>query len=425
MEQVEIETAVDIVETVEIAEAAEIIEEVTTEKVAEIMESVEVDTAAEVINEVDDQKAGEILLEITAETGAPVVEAMANADITKAAERVESAVKLKIAELDDETKAVFEEKLKDTLESVSVDSLVDLFISIANLPDTPSTVADIFEIIDISKTMEVIEGILDQGAYEELALVYSYLSEGKLDEIYTAMTTAARTAVFPYFDAATLGNLPELTRIRVSTSVSPRTVESGTSVTVTAEVSNTGDETGDVRVTLKVNGAEVESEVVTLEADDDTTLTWTVTETTPGTYTVDVNGDTATFTVEAPPTPADIETSNLTVSPASIQAGEDVTITVDVENSGEESGSYTVEVELDGTVMDSESVTLSGGASTTVTFTVTSETEGAHTVEVDSLSGSFTVEEAPAAFPWATIMIGIVVIAVAAYFYLQSQKKEE
>ncbi|MBT4292137.1 choice-of-anchor D domain-containing protein, partial [bacterium] len=56
-------------------------------------------------------------------------------------------------------------------------------------------------------------------------------------------------------------------------------------------------------------------------------------------------------------TPADIEVSNLTVTPSSVQAGDDVTVTVDVENSGEESGSYTVEVELDGTVEDSETVT--------------------------------------------------------------------
>ena len=424
-EEVEVETAVEIIGEIELEDAAGILEEVTTEAVGEIVEVLETEDAAEIINEVDDEKAGEILLEITAEAGAPVVEAMANADINKAAERVESAVKLKIAELDEETQAAFQEKLKDTIENVSVDSLVDLFIEIANLPDTPSTVAEIFEIIGISKTMGVVEGILTQGAYEELALVYSYLSEAKLAEIYTAMTTAARTAIFPYFDAATLGNLPELTTISVSTSVSPSTVESGSSVTVTAEVSNTGDETGDVRVTLKVSGAEVESEIVTLDAGDDTTLTWTVTETTPGTYTVDVNGDTATFTVEALPTPADIETSNLTVTPASIQAGDDVTVTVDVENSGEESGSYTVEVELDGTVEDSETVTLSGGASTTVTFTVTSETEGAHTVEVDSLSDSFTVEEAPAGIPWTTVIIGIVVLAAAAYFYLQSQKTEE
>ena len=172
-------------------------------------------------------------------------------------------------------------------------------------------------------------------------------------------------------------------------------------------------------------GSTEESEIVTLDAGASTTLTWTITKTVAGSYTVDVNGDSASWTVEVPPTPAAFTLSNLSVSPASIQAGEDVTVTVEVENTGEESGSTTVEVELDGVEADSELVTLNGGASTTVSFTVTSETEGAHTVEVGSLSGDFTVEEAPPGTPWATYLIVVVVIAAAAYIYMQQQKKEE
>jgi hypothetical protein len=256
--------------------------------------------------------------------------------------------------------------------------------------------------------------------------VFSYLTPEKLVEIYTAMTSTAREAVYPYFEAETMGNLPELTTFSVSADVSAATVTSGTPVTVTADVENTGDEVGDIEVVLKVNGVVTETETVVLGAGDSTSVTWAVTKTTPGTYTVDVNGETATFTVEAAPEPAAFETSNLTVTPASVQAGEDITVTVTVENTGEESGSYTVEIELDGAMVDSESVTLDGGASTPVSFTVSSETEGSHTVTVDDLSESFTVEAPPAGFPWTTVLIAVVIVAaVAVYLYMQQQKKEE
>ena len=423
--------------------AAKTMDKITTTEATEIMDSIvpdvedlntatdevkaQVSAAADMMNEVDKDKAGEMLLQSTSAAKAKnIVQEMAKSDITKAATRLEEAVKIqkRTGEITVEQKNAYRKQLKDIVEAGDAEGMANLFVAIANLPETPSTVAEIFEIIDIGNAMTIIDFVSAQGSHRELALVYSFLSDAKLTEIWTAMTSAVRTAVYPYFDAVTLGNLPELTTFAVSVSVSPSTVETGEPVTATATVTNTGDETGDIWITM-TEGSTEESEIVTLDAGASTTLTWTITKTVAGSYTVDVNGDSASWTVEVPPTPAAFTLSNLSVSPASIQAGEDVTVTVEVENTGEESGSTTVEVELDGVEADSELVTLNGGASTTVSFTVTSETEGAHTVEVGSLSGDFTVEEAPPGTPWATYLIVVVVIAAAAYIYMQQQKKEE
>ena len=71
----------------------------------------------------------------------------------------------------------------------------------------------------------------------------------------------------------------------------------------------------------------------------------TLTQNVAGTYTVDVNGLSGTFTVKAPPVPpapAAFKVSQLSISPAEVQVGETVTVSATVANTDEVEGSYTV-----------------------------------------------------------------------------------
>ena len=70
------------------------------------------------------------------------------------------------------------------------------------------------------------------------------------------------------------------------------------------------------------------------------------------------------------------QVSDLTVTPSEVEPGDDVTVSVLVTNVGEESGGLGVELELDGAVADIKAVTLDGGASTTVSFSVSSDEGG-------------------------------------------------
>jgi len=119
---------------------------------------------------------------------------------------------------------------------------------------------------------------------------------------------------------------------------------------------------------------------------------------------------------EAPASAAEFELSGLSVSPAQVGVGESVTVSATVTNVGEDSGSYTVTLKVDGVAVDSETVTLDGGASTSVRFTVTSEVEGSHTVEVDGLTGSFTATIPPSSpqkpFPWNWVVVIFTVLAI-------------
>jgi len=425
-----VETATQLLTQAEATQAAQIVENLDTNRTRDIVTQAvttgNTSSVATVLNNANKETVGDVLLAVEPETGAQVIREMANQDLTDAAERVETAVKRQINALDPDQKQEYRQKLKETIENpeLSVDDLVNLFVEIANLPETPSTVAEIFEIIELSKTVEVVDGMVAQDKEEEVALVFSYLSVESLEEIYSALASATRTAIYPYFDAETLANLPQLGEFTVtSLTISEDTVEPGDAVSVTAVVENIGDDVDSTTVTISIDGVEYESELVTLNAGDSTTLTWSVSKTAEGTYSIEVMGETVSFTVKAPPTPAEFSLSNLQVSPSIVEPGMDITVSFSIENTGEESGSYSIDLKMDGATVETLSGTLDGGESESVSTTVSSTEEGTHTVAIDGLDAEFSVEQAPSGFPWIYAVVVIVIIAAAAYIYMQQKKQ--
>lgn len=93
------------------------------------------------------------------------------------------------------------------------------------------------------------------------------------------------------------------------------------------------------------------------------------------------------------PTPTGFELSSLNVSPAEVEPGGTVNITVEVQNVGEEKGTHELELIIDGVVEQSENVTLDGGETTSTSFFVEKDMEGYHSVELAGLTGIFQVVE--------------------------------
>jgi len=85
--------------------------------------------------------------------------------------------------------------------------------------------------------------------------------------------------------------------------VVPSEAEPDEAVTVTVEVANTGGMAGDYSLVLQIDGAELETKNVAVNAGDVATVSFTVNREEPGTYTVSVNGITASYDV-AKPAPA-------------------------------------------------------------------------------------------------------------------------
>jgi hypothetical protein len=111
-----------------------------------------------------------------------------------------------------------------------------------------------------------------------------------------------------------------------------------------------------------------------------------------------------TFAIFAPPlpptpAPANFELSSLSISPSEVNTEAPVTIRVLLVNTGETAGSYPVTLKINGATEETKRVDLSGGTERKITFTTTQDTAGTYLVDVNGLSGSFTVTEAAVSPP--------------------------
>lgn len=101
------------------------------------------------------------------------------------------------------------------------------------------------------------------------------------------------------------------------------------------------------------------------------------------------------FTILAYIRPAAFTATNLTISPAEVNIGENVTISATVANTGDLAGSHKASLKIDDVATDSKMVTLAGGATQRVTFTTAKDIAGSYRVNVNGSSGTFTVRPAP------------------------------
>ncbi len=217
-------------------------------------------------------------------------------------------------------------------------------------------------------------------------------------------------------------------------SITPGTVDIGQTVTISATVTNSGGLSSNYQVDLLINDEVEDIQEVTLAGGESTTVSFEVTKSAAGTYTVNIGGLPGSFTVreaeepepeepepEEPEAVADIISSRLSVSPPTPRVGDTVTISVLITNRGDGEGIHEVVLYIDNKVSDSRSVTLTGNTEQTVTFTHIPETTGVHTVEVDDLSAIFAVlkqaeePEEPSALNWWLIggIIGCCAVATA------------
>ena len=176
-------------------------------------------------------------------------------------------------------------------------------------------------------------------------------------------------------------------------------VAPGTAVTITALVTNHGSVDGTSEIVLKVHGAvaEIRSVAVPVQAGVDVSFVFTPPN--PGTYAMEFGeiSDTVTpllGTIKAvtPPQPATCTLSGLSLSPAQVAPGGNVTVSVNVTNSGEVAGTCTVILFIDGVEVDRKDVNVDTLSADTVNFTFTDLLLfGEHTISIGELSTVLTV----------------------------------
>lgn len=92
-------------------------------------------------------------------------------------------------------------------------------------------------------------------------------------------------------------------------------------------------------------------------------------------------------------TPAEFEVISLVSEPSEVVAGETVSVTAVVKNTGGSEGTYVVMLTLDGVTIETKEVAITPGSSKTVTFSMVKDTPGTYEIGVGELSSTFTVKE--------------------------------
>ena len=97
------------------------------------------------------------------------------------------------------------------------------------------------------------------------------------------------------------------------------------------------------------------------------------------------------------PKPAEFTLGNLTIQPSEAEVNQPITIKVNVTNVGEELGTYTLNLTINGVVEETRIIQLLGGNSTVEEFIVIKDTVGTYSVRIGDLTGTFNIVAPPPA----------------------------
>jgi len=181
------------------------------------------------------------------------------------------------------------------------------------------------------------------------------------------------------------------------------------------------DDCDDVTVSVDVTGMEV----------GDYSATITITGSDEVKVPVNLHIESA-----APVEPANLSASSLSISSQQVEPGEQVTISINVANTGGETGSYNAILYINGVVEDNQSVSVAAGTSETVIFTVSESQAGVYDVSLAGQSGQFEVVGGD----WVdgdgdgdgglstggiiAIVVAVIVLIVALFFILRRTRGE-
>lgn len=223
------------------------------------------------------------------------------------------------------------------------------------------------------------------------------------------------------------------------------TVEGENPPSQTLEVCNTGN--GTLNWTLEDNAGwldenptsgslnETDCKDVTVSVDvagmgaGDYTATITVTGSPVQEVPVSLHIESAMM--EIPGGPAGLSASALSISPQQVEPDQEVTISINVANTGGETGSYNAVLYINSVVEDSQTVSVAPGTTKNVIFTVSKSDAGVYDVSLAGQSGQFQVVGGDGWFGGGlgtggivAIVVIVIALIVALVFILRGTRRE-
>ena len=251
---------------------------------------------------------------------------------------------------------------------------------------------------------------------EDLILAYYNEEIGvwvNLTSYVDTVTNSVTAEINHLCNFAILGYPSPATFVASDLSITPKEVNTGEEVTISFTITNTGCVVGSYEIPIKINGVMEASQMVTLAGGASKKITLTTVKDIGGVYTVVAHCLSDTFTVKEIPKPAAFTVSALSISPIEVDIEENVTISAQITNTGDLTGSYKVTFRIDGALMETRDVTVAGGTSQILTFTTTENTAGTYIVTVNGKSDTFTVKPPPKVINWWLIAATIAGVILA------------
>ena len=312
-------------------------------------------------------------------------------------------------------------RLSAALTDLTLESLIELFLEISKLPETPSTVTYILESMGLEDSIPLVETWVETEDPETLGDVFDYFSDDFLSNIYIGVTNQVRVIIYEYLSPNTIDRLPTLGEFQVTQlTVSPGELESGDLVTLSFMITNIGSGTDDYTIPLKINDIIIETFTGTLGIGDSNLLTYSQEVENLGEYTITVLDELTTFNVvqlSTPLIPAQLIITSMEVLPLEVQQGENLLIITEIRNEGDLPGSERIELMIDDILVDTKIVEVQGGKREVIYFdSVATHNPGTHVISIQEKTVEFSVLSPPENRPWLTIIItAIVIIGGLAY----------
>ncbi len=204
---------------------------------------------------------------------------------------------------------------------------------------------------------------------------------------------------------------------RMNLNISPEKVYVGDTITIEALKKIGGN---------PIEGANITSDGQTLgETGSDGKFTYPANKT--GTFELSVAKEgfaNETASIEIKDFEAIFVVSNLVIDPLQVSAGDEATIKANIENTGNAAGNYSAELKVNGTVVDSQNLSLDVGQNTSVSFKHKEEVPGTYNVELGDQTATYTVKEKSSMLLYVIGAFALLVLGGIGYFFTKGGNME-
>jgi len=380
-----------------------------------VFNNLKVNTSFKIIPYLGQERITDLLFSVNHTKTVSILTYNLERNLTFPAVQIENMVKDLHRNPDKNTKKEKTEAIREILAEIRPLDRVLILTTIARLPHTPSTVAEILEIMDTETLIETLETWIITGDPTELETVLDLVSVSLLTDIHDNMNDCR---ICKLLDSEKIKSLPDSSGILVNIDLVPARPSLGEDLELQLLIENMDDTIGHKTIRVFSDDVLFYEGLVWLEAGEiyNETISLVFNET--GEHILQIGETRIELEIPSTLTKASIEVVDIFVDPEKPYVGENVSLTVKFKNIGGQVGLSDFSVLLNKMKVDSISVTLEPNASLSVTRDIFVKSSGNNILDVGGASVEFVSIENKNI---TGILLGSVFLVLTITFYLLSK----